>query len=68
MNVRRSILGLVAYDECLYACGGFSGSFQSSVEKYVPGLELWENCVPMPLYKAFLLYHVNSLSIFLPVS
>jgi N-acetylneuraminic acid mutarotase len=51
MNVRRSALGLVAYSGCLYACGGFCGSFQSSVEKYVPGMELWENCVPMPLGK-----------------
>jgi hypothetical protein len=51
MNVRRSALGLVAYSGYLYACGGFSGSFQSSVEKYEPGMELWENCVPMTLGK-----------------
>ena len=47
MNTRRSAFGLVAYTGCLYACGGFSGSFQSSVEKFVPGMELWENCIPM---------------------
>ena len=53
MNVRRPALGLVAYGGCLYACGGFSGLLlnQSSVEKYVPGMEPWENCVPMPLGK-----------------
>ena len=54
MNVRRSVLGLVAYGGCLYAGGGFSGSFQSSVEKLVPGMKLWENCVPMTLGKAHL--------------
>ena len=47
MNVRRSALGLVAYGGSLYACGGFSGLFQSSVEKLVLGMELWENCVTM---------------------
>ena len=51
MNVRRSALGLAAYGGYLYACGDFSGSFQSSVEKLVPGTELWENCVPMTLGK-----------------
>ena len=45
INVRRSALGLVACGGSLYACGGFSGSFQNSVEKLVPGMELWEKCV-----------------------
>ena len=47
MDVSRSALGLVAYGGCLYTCGGFGGSFQSSVEKLVLGMELWEKCVPI---------------------
>ena len=68
MNVRRSALGRVAYyGGSLYACGGLSGSFQSSVEKLVPGMELWENCVPMTLGKVHfaILYHVHSFLLFL---
>lgn len=48
MNSRRSGVGVIAYNECIYALGGFNGVTRMNTgERYCPRTRQWVNIPEM---------------------